>query len=80
MSNFEYVSSLLEAKGWYLYEARISFSAGAFRSYLLACGSPSKGIRAPAWRKQLVRFENRPSRPNRGVIAIGRASRSADGL
>ena len=25
------------------------------------------------------RFENRPSRPNRGVIAIGRASRSADG-
>ena len=26
------------------------------------------------------RFENRPSRPNRGVIAIGRASRSADGL
>jgi hypothetical protein len=25
------------------------------------------------------RFENRSSRPNRGVIAIGRASRSADG-
>jgi hypothetical protein len=25
------------------------------------------------------RFETRPSRPNRGVIAIGRASRSADG-
>jgi hypothetical protein len=25
------------------------------------------------------RFENPPSRPNRGVIAIGRASQSADG-
>jgi hypothetical protein len=25
------------------------------------------------------RFENRSSRPNRGVIAIGRASRSVDG-
>jgi hypothetical protein len=45
----------------------------------LACGSPAKGIRAPAWRKQIGRFENRSSRPNRGVIAIGRASRSADG-
>jgi len=29
--------------------------------------------------RAIGRFENRPSRPNRGVIAIGRASQLADG-
>ena len=42
-------------------------------------GALPKASRAPAWRKQFGRFEIAPRGPT-AVIAIGRASRSVDGL
>jgi hypothetical protein len=38
-------------------------------------GALSKATRAPVWRKQIGRFENRLSRPNRLVVSIGRHRR-----
>jgi hypothetical protein len=51
----------------------------SFRSYLLACGSPAIGIPNSGMAQAIGRFEIAPRGPT-AVIAIGRVSRSADGL